>query len=130
MLRSHFGYERQSERRDEEFGHCKEEVEHEENPRTSLECRCLVGGKSLEGIGRRITLDRAEDGEEHVGYTCQPHTYGDLSGSGDLFASAGKASEEPHHDRSEDDYIEGVERLPYLGLDRVGLDEVTCEQRE
>ena len=59
----------------------------------------------LEVGSRRIAVDIAEDRHDEIGTSGDTHTDGNLFGSGDTFASAGKAIEQA--------------LMPYISADKV-----------
>mgnify|MGYP001528881338 CR=1 FL=1 len=128
MLGSNFGHERESERRDEEFGNGKKEIENDQYPCSGF--HLLVDGELAELGCRRITLREGVYGKEQVSKSCNQHTDGNLAGSGYLFTFASHRSENHHDDRSQRNNKERIDSLPYFGSNGSGINKVAGKQRE
>lgn len=128
MARGNLGYERESERRDKEFGYGEEEIKENQHPGAGLHPLAGGNGHIAECLARRIFVECADHCQEYISDCSQTHADGDFAGSGNYFASACESREEPHYDGCEQNYKTGVEGLPYLRCDGIGLHEVAGEE--
>ena len=112
MRRSHFGYERQSQRRDKQFGNRKNEVQTNHNPWGHTNRTDFSGTHSAQHI--LIGQSKWEYHQEYVRQCCNSHTDSNLHRSRRLFAGLLQRAEQPHDKRSEEYNKERVHTLEYF----------------
>ena len=133
MLGRHLRDEAQTQRRNQQLGHGQEEIDDEHHPVARFG---QAGSGHLgrvhgaEGVTGRIVVGDREDDQEEIGQTGNEHTVGNLARGGHRFTPAGKAGENSHHDRGQDNHVKRVQRLRNLGRNLRGIHEVAGEDHQ